>query len=653
MIKYITISFFIGILFLHQTFSQQKKVSSYKSISKRNLKLDRSVPDLLREAEAIRFSDTKGALDKVEEALAQSILQKSSFNQATCYLLLGKINEQTKEWAAAIENYNLAFDRLQTASYKETKEYRSTLDGLIKSNSRLGNYEESLKHLDLKQKAVKSPVDKAKVELDRADIYFLAGNYKASKNTLEKGEQVLRKNKLSTTRAQAIRTKLLASEGNTAAAADLYQQSQAPVALDDAMLTEDQKEESLIAFEESKEEIINAYVGEGKLEKEIDLRNQAIVSNTLRKKPLKVVKEKQALSKALIETGKTSSAIKELTEAVLLADSLQNFKELASANKGLAEAWNKKGSQKKALRYYQKYSEALEKAEKQESKAKKEKEAINKKQRSISSLTKELALDESEYELKESNDRLATNQLNLQRTVIYGLLFLLGLAVVASILIYRNAVKSKTMSQLLTLKSLRSQMNPHFIFNALNSVNQFIAKNDERAANKFLSEFSKLMRLVLDNSHHDFITLAEEKEIIALYLKLEHYRFRDKFTYDLTIDESLSLDTIEIPPMLIQPYIENAVWHGLRYKKEMGHLSVSLTEENQALKVVITDNGIGRTRSKELKTDNQKAHQSTGLKNTEERINIINKVYQKKYSVTVSDVENDGSGTSVILSLPQ
>src|SRR5204862_3297001 len=113
---------------------------------------------------------------------------------------------------------------------------------------------------------------------------------------------------------------------------------------------------------------------------------------------------------------------------------------------------------------------------------------------------------------------------------------------VTSYFIYKNAQASKVANQLLALKSLRSQMNPHFIFNALNSVNHFIAQQDERTANKFLSEFSQLMRLVLENSQEDFIPLNKEQEILSLYLKLEHYRFRDKFDYHVEVDKEINAD---------------------------------------------------------------------------------------------------------------
>ena len=204
---------------------------------------------------------------------------------------------------------------------------------------------------------------------------------------------------------------------------------------------------------------------------------------------------------------------------------------------------------------------------------------------------------------------------------------------------------------MLALKSLRSQMNPHFIFNALNSVNHFISREDERTANKFLSEFSQLMRLVLENSQEDFIPLNKEQEILALYLKLEHYRFRDKFEYEIKIDEAISTETVEVPPMLIQPYIENAVWHGLRYKETKGTLLLHISSENGFLVVEITDDGIGRKKSAELKTDNQRKHNSTGLKNIQERLQIINKVYKTNYRVTIDDLANE-RGTRVRIYLP-
>ena len=196
-------------------------------------------------------------------------------------------------------------------------------------------------------------------------------------------------------------------------------------------------------------------------------------------------------------------------------------------------------------------------------------------------------------------------------------------------------------------------MNPHFIFNALNSVNSFIASNDERTANKYLSDFSQLMRAVLENSDEDFIPLSKEIELLELYTKLEHFRFKDKFDYDITVDKSINIEEFQIPPMLLQPYIENAVWHGLRYKKEKGQLNINIAKKSEdEITITIADDGIGRARSKALKTENQKKQNSKGMGNIKKRVAILNEMYKDKVDVFVDDFQaTEDSGTKVVVTL--
>ena len=216
----------------------------------------------------------------------------------------------------------------------------------------------------------------------------------------------------------------------------------------------------------------------------------------------------------------------------------------------------------------------------------------------------------------------------------------------------RSNKQRKLANNLLALKSLRSQMNPHFIFNALNSVNSFIASNDERTANRYLTDFSTLMRSVLENSEEDFIPLEKEIELLKLYLKLEHSRFKDKFDYQFNIAENVNINDFKIPPMLLQPYVENAVWHGLRYKKEKGLLQVNIQQKDaETIEIVITDNGIGRKKSKALKSSNQQKRKSKGMKNIKQRISILNQMYKDKVDVFISDLQEDETGTKVTLTL--
>ena len=160
------------------------------------------------------------------------------------------------------------------------------------------------------------------------------------------------------------------------------------------------------------------------------------------------------------------------------------------------------------------------------------------------------------------------------------------------------------------------------------------------------------MRSVLENSDEDFIPFTKEIELIQLYVKLEHNRFKEKFDYEIIIDESIDLEDFSIPPMLLQPYIENAIWHGLRYKEDHGKLEVRIEQrDSDSLAVIIEDNGVGRKRSQELKTKNQLKQKSKGMSTIKKRIGILNDMYQDRISVSVEDLFEDGTGTKVELLL--
>lgn len=222
---------------------------------------------------------------------------------------------------------------------------------------------------------------------------------------------------------------------------------------------------------------------------------------------------------------------------------------------------------------------------------------------------------------------------------------LLILAVLGILYAYKKLqIKNKKIA----LQSLRREMNPHFIFNSLNSVNHFIAQNNELEANQYLSKFSKLMRGIMENSTNDLIPVAVEIDLIKNYLSLEKSRFHDKFDFELIIDEKIDLDNSQVPSMLIQPFIENAIWHGLRYKEEKGFVNVSFQNEDKHIKIIIIDNGIGIEKSKTLKTKHQNQHKGRGMTNTLERIKLLNELYSHLIAYDIQDSEN---GVKVILNI--
>lgn len=206
------------------------------------------------------------------------------------------------------------------------------------------------------------------------------------------------------------------------------------------------------------------------------------------------------------------------------------------------------------------------------------------------------------------------------------------------------------------LKSIKSQMNPHFFYNALNTIQGYIFTNDKNSAANYLNKFSKLTRSVLEMSDKEYVNLEEEINALDLYLSLEKMRFDGELTYEIIKDESLKTDTIRIPPMLIQPHVENAVKHGLLHKDghKMVLVSFQLHNGNQ-LKIVVDDNGIGRKKSQELNAIKNQRHESFSTEANQTRISLMNKLRNAGASLEIKDKFDEQSrstGTLVTIILP-
>ncbi|MCX6207418.1 MAG: histidine kinase [Bacteroidetes bacterium] len=204
------------------------------------------------------------------------------------------------------------------------------------------------------------------------------------------------------------------------------------------------------------------------------------------------------------------------------------------------------------------------------------------------------------------------------------------------------------------LKTIVTQMNPHFIFNALNTIQSFVYKNDKRSVSNYMGKFSELIRKILDTSNINSISLKEEIAILELYLDLEKARFESEITMELVIDPEMDLENIEIPPMFIQPCIENAIKHGLFHKKGSRNLKVSIEYDDpqkEYIRIEIDDDGIGRSRSRELNKTLFANHRSFASSAMESRVDLINQTLEKKISLFVFDKE-DQAGTKVIIRLP-
>lgn len=204
------------------------------------------------------------------------------------------------------------------------------------------------------------------------------------------------------------------------------------------------------------------------------------------------------------------------------------------------------------------------------------------------------------------------------------------------------------------MQALRAQMNPHFMFNSLNSINNFILKNDPDNASGYLTKFSRLMRLILDNSRSEWVLLENELKSLELYIQLEAVRFDHAFSYSIEVNQDINTETVIVPPLIVQPYVENAIWHGLLHRKEPGgKLDIHLWKNNGILYIEIEDNGVGRDEAMRQKSKTATKQKSHGMKITAERIDIVNKVYNVDAGVAITDVKNEtgGNGTRVLITL--
>ncbi len=405
-------------------------------------------------------------------------------------------------------------------------------------------------------------------------------------------------------------------------------------------------------------ELRNIYKNDYGVEELVEFQKNEVLNSLNAKDTIGILIEGNELSNIYVQNEKWDEAIKSINDNITIAQEINDLEKLSEGYKTLSKVYTKTGEKEKALRTFEKYSKTVDSLNIQKERLLFEKiafyQTINEKQKRIAALKKEAELNERQLEVYEKNEELQQKTIAQQSLLNYLLIALLLILITTSILIYKSAKQKKIANQLLALKSLRTQMNPHFIFNALNSVNTFIASNDERMANKYLADFSKLMRAVLENSKHDLVPLETELAIIKLYLHLEHFRFKEKFSYDFEVGSDLKPDEVEIPPMLIQPYIENAVWHGLRYKKQKGFLKLTCNRIGENIVFSIEDNGIGRLRSQAIKTKNQQSEESTGLKNIAQRLDIINDLNNTNIKVEINDANplQEDCGTLVCINIP-
>lgn len=250
---------------------------------------------------------------------------------------------------------------------------------------------------------------------------------------------------------------------------------------------------------------------------------------------------------------------------------------------------------------------------------------------------------------------LVDNDYMLLGSSIEIFVFTLGLGYKSRGVLIDNATIQREVLQL-EMKALRAQMNPHFIFNSLGSIQHLIRRDMKAEALQYLSKFAQLLRQILDGSNHSTVSLKEEIDLLKNYIELESLRFNGRFAYELTVDESLDVYNLEIPILLVQPHVENAILHGLLPKQGQAKLAIHFIDQRDQVLCTVEDNGVGRQKSAEMKSERGVTHQSRGLSIVAERVSHLHGKDSDQQLIQIDDIvneQNEAMGTRVSILIPK
>ncbi|MCF7559232.1 histidine kinase [Sabulilitoribacter multivorans] len=614
-----------------------KEETKYSKLRKTSSTRLESFKPLIDSAEVYLKKDAKKSIQFIGDALTESTSAKEN---SEAYEVLGDVYLFWKQYDLAVSNYRISL---------QSRDGNAVRLKLAKAYRLNKNYQESLEVYNAIKKNELTNWQLIELYEGLGDVHFSTKAYQLAIDAYQEGLNVAKKH-LITPKITDLNSKIAQAynaKGETQKAKGFFNKSMQLANTENQ--TRAVEEKIKVADFENEN---NNFSDEIELRKEAlntisEIESDSVLEN---ESPLTPQKQNYKIGNAYASQRDFPNAISYLQKSIVEADIKSDLIVQKDATRKLSEVYRDAGQFDKALLAYQDYVELVDKLyakkEQEISQAARFSKDIISKQNRISSL-------ESDRELSESKYELSIEQAKRQKLIIYSLIGGVLLLLITAFLMFKYIKQQRLANNLLALKSLRSQMNPHFIFNALNSVNSFIASNDERTANKYLTDFSLLMRAVLENSEQDFIPLEKEIELLQLYTKLEHFRFQDKFDYTIKVDENIKVEDFVIPPMLLQPYIENAVWHGLRYKKSKGQLTINITQNKpDEIKITIADDGIGREKSKALKTENQQKQNSKGMGNIKKRVAILNDMYRDKVDVFIDDFQDEeDTGTKVVVTL--
>ncbi|CAN5814972.1 hypothetical protein BH10BAC2_BH10BAC2_26450 [soil metagenome] len=345
-----------------------------------------------------------------------------------------------------------------------------------------------------------------------------------------------------------------------------------------------------------------------------------------------------------------AKALEHQFTGLTLAKEIGMLTETSSSLNLISEVYEAKGDYKKALEYHKEFVTLRDSIFSEKNTTEIARKGVQ------YDFEKKEALTKAETEKQKALAAAAINRQRIIKNSVLGGTAILLLGAISSFIFYkrrRDAEILKTAAEFKAqvaeteMKALRAQMNPHFIFNSLNSISDYISKNDLKNADHYLSKFAKIMRMILENSEQKEVPLADDLKALELYLQLEAARMNNKFSYEIRVAEDIDQENTLVPPLIMQPFVENSIWHGLTKKQGQGKILINIFKEGNMLNCTVEDNGIGREASA---TETQSAKKSLGMKITRARIDIINKLKRSNAGVNLTDLA-EGTKVEVILPL--
>ena len=356
------------------------------------------------------------------------------------------------------------------------------------------------------------------------------------------------------------------------------------------------------------------------------------------------------LGSVYVKEGRTADAIANLKRSSALAEEIGVLDQVRESEKALSDIYEKMGNDAEAFRHYKKYTAAKDKIINSENIKSIVREEMNYEFERKAALAKvEQEKRQVLYDEQGKRHRQQLLFIGLSAVLVFGIAFL----VYSRLQLKKRLTLQRDLAEY-EQKALHLQMNPHFVFNCLGSISSFIVQNGTDQAIKYLSKFSKLMRLTLEYSKESLIPIDKEIESLQNYLELEQLRFNNMFEFEITKDPDIE-DDMALPPLLLQPFVENAIIHGIVPKKMRGLITIDFKLEGEKLVCTVTDDGIGINRSKKLKEASVTVHKSMALEITRKRLEVIQAVTSRSSHVEIKEILNtigEPAGTRIILNLP-